>query len=84
MGLIITGIAYVSQDGQFGFPCETRIISDEYMSKYREFVEVTLQYGAKIAMQIGHAGRQTTAEMIVTQPLALSAVEDLEWVTLQG
>ncbi|NIS60813.1 MAG: NADH:flavin oxidoreductase, partial [Proteobacteria bacterium] len=44
--------------------------------KYRELVNQVHENGTKIAMQIAHAGRQTTQEAIGTQPIAPSAVKD--------
>jgi len=70
VGLLITGYAYVSPDGispTFGMQ---GILSDDYIPKYRELVEVVHGYGTPIAMQIAHCGLYSA----VPQPLAPSAV----------
>jgi len=75
VGLIVTGAAYVSPDGKPPF-YGVSAIRDEHVSKYRDLVEHVHGNGARIAMQIVHAGRQTTTEAIGTQPIGPSAVED--------
>ena len=52
------------------------IDSDEHIPKYKELVNLVHENDSKIAMQIAHCGRQTSADMIKTQPLAPSAVKD--------
>ena len=74
IGLIITGYAFVSRDGKTD--AVLGMDSDEHIPKFRKLVKDVHQNGAKIAMQINHCGRQTTREMIGTQPLAPSAVKD--------
>lgn len=74
VGLIITGLSYVSPDGKMD--AMNGIDSEEHISKYKELVDLVHENGSKIAMQIAHCGRQTTADMIKTQPLAPSAVKD--------
>lgn len=74
VGLIITGLSFVSRDGKID--AMNGIDSDEHIPKYKELVNLVHENDSKIAMQIAHCGRQTTAEMIKTQPLAPSAVKD--------
>ncbi len=74
VGLITTGLSFVSRDGKFD--AMNGIDSDEHIPKYRELVNLVHENGSKVAMQIVHCGRQTSAEMIKTQPLAPSAVKD--------
>jgi 2,4-dienoyl-CoA reductase-like NADH-dependent reductase (Old Yellow Enzyme family) len=76
VGLIITGFAFVTRDGKTPTPGTLGIDSDEHIPKYRELVNQVHENGTKIAMQIAHAGRQTTQEAIGTQPIAPSAVKD--------
>jgi 2,4-dienoyl-CoA reductase-like NADH-dependent reductase (Old Yellow Enzyme family) len=76
VGLIITGAAYVSPDGKLPFFGELGIHMDECIPKYRDLVQLVHGMGARIAMQIVHAGRQTTGEAIGTQPIAPSVVKD--------
>ena len=74
--LIITGYAFVSRDGKCHFWRMQGIDSDAHIPAYRKLVDHVHRNGSRIAMQICHCGRQTTREMIGTQPLAPSAVKD--------
>lgn len=74
VGLIITGLSFVSRDGKID--AMNGIDSDEHIPKYKELVNLVHENDSKIAMQIAHCGRQTSADMIKTQPLAPSAVKD--------
>jgi len=74
VGLIITGLSYVSRDGKMDGL--NGIDTDEQIPKYREIVKLVHENDSKIAMQIAHCGRQTTAEMIKIQPIAPSAVKE--------
>lgn len=75
VGLIITGAAYVSEDSKLPF-YGMSTIRDEHINIYRDLVEHVHKNGTRIAMQIAHAGRQTTKEAAGTQPIAPSAVEE--------
>ncbi|TVQ10080.1 MAG: NADH:flavin oxidoreductase [Bacteroidetes bacterium] len=75
VGLIITGAAYVSKDSKLPF-YGMAAIRDNNIKRYRDLVEHVHANGARIAMQIVHAGRQTTREAAGTQPIAPSAVEE--------
>lgn len=74
VGLIITGLSFVSRDGKID--AMNGIDSDEHIPKYKELVNLVHENDSKIAMQIAHCGRQTTTDMIKTQPLAPSSVKD--------
>ena len=74
VGLIITGLSFVSRDGKID--ATNGIDSDEHIPKYKELVNLVHENDSKIAMQIAHCGRQTSADMIKTQPLAPSSVKD--------
>ena len=75
VGLIITGAVYVSEDGKPPF-FGVSAIRDENISRYRDLVEHVHKQGARVAMQIFHAGRQTFKEVTGAQPISPSAVED--------
>ena len=75
IGLIITGVAHVTQNGKVANGANG-IDKDEVVPKYRELVKSAHDNGVSIAMQIGHAGRQTTPDIIATQPIAPSPVKD--------
>ena len=76
VGLIITGYAFVTRDGNSPFYRMQGIDRDEHIPKYQELVEHVHQNGSKIAMQIAHCGRQTTEVAVGTQPIAPSAVKE--------
>ncbi len=76
VGLIVTGYAYVSPDGRNPFPGMSAIDRDGLIPDYRALTRRVHEYGASIAMQIAHCGRQTTARAIGVQPIAPSAVKD--------
>ena len=82
VGLIVTGYAYVSPDGLNPFPGMLAIDRDDVVPRYRELVEHVHGHGAKIAMQIAHCGRQTSAEALGEQPMAPSAVRDTSTFTV--
>ena len=74
VGLIITGLSYVSRDGKI--PAMKGIDSDEHIENYREMADLVHKNGARIAMQIVHGGRQTTEAWANTQPMAPSPVKE--------
>ncbi|MBN1572133.1 MAG: NADH:flavin oxidoreductase [Deltaproteobacteria bacterium] len=76
VGLIITGLSAVSADGRTT-PRMNCIYSDDHIEKFRELADHVHENGSKIAMQIAHAGRQTTKKLIGTQPIAPSPVRDM-------
>jgi 2,4-dienoyl-CoA reductase-like NADH-dependent reductase (Old Yellow Enzyme family) len=78
VGLIITGMAYVSQDGKTFRTGSSGIDRDEAVPAWRALTDSvhSLGTGARIAMQIAHGGRQTTRAATGSQPIAPSAVTD--------
>jgi 2,4-dienoyl-CoA reductase-like NADH-dependent reductase (Old Yellow Enzyme family) len=76
VGLIITGMAFVSREGRSTAKRMLGIHHDGLIPKYRELVSHAHDHGAKIAMQITHAGRQTREEATGVKPMAPSAVYD--------
>lgn len=76
VGLIITGFAYVAEDGKGFVPGMNGIHTDAHIDAYRRLVAHVHEEGARIAMQIAHAGRQTTEAAIGAQPMAPSPVKD--------
>lgn len=76
VGLIITGFAYVAEDGVGFMPGMNGIHTDAHIDAYRKLVAHAHEGGARIAMQIAHAGRQTTESAIGARPMAPSAVKD--------
>lgn len=76
VGLIITGFAFVAKDGIGFWPGMLGIHDDDLIPAYRRLTAHVHAAGAAIAMQIAHAGRQTTPAVIGQPPLAPSAVKD--------
>ena len=74
VGLIITGLSYVTRDGKID--AMKGIDSDEHIAKYRDMADLVHKNSSRIAMQIVHGGRQTTEEWANTQPMAPSAVKE--------
>ena len=81
VGLIVTGYAYISSDGINPFAGMLGIDRDELVPRYHELVDQVHEHGAKIAMQIAHCGRQTTAAAIGERPMAPSTVLDTSTFT---
>lgn len=76
IGLIIAGYTYVSPDGRNPFPGMGAIDRDELIPDYQDLTRRVHEHGTKIAMQIAHSGRQTSAASVGGQPIAPSAVKD--------
>ena len=72
VGLIIQEATAVRPEGQ-GMPRWLGIWDDSYVPGWKELVGAVHAGGAKMAIQLHHAGRQTTAELIGQQPVAPSA-----------
>jgi len=75
-GLIITGMVYVSDDGKNDKRRALGIHTDDLIPAYRHITDRVHELGGAIAMQIAHAGRQTTPSVIGARPIAPSAVVD--------
>lgn len=77
VGLIITAHAYVSHPlGRASIP-QNAIFSDNYIEGYKQLAEVVHRHGAKLVIQLAHAGRQTLPDLIEGQmPVAPSDLFD--------
>ncbi len=73
VGLIIVEASYVRSDGR-GFVNEVGIDRDELVPGLKRLVDEVHNAGAKIAIQIFHAGRQTSSAVTGWQPVAPSSV----------
>jgi hypothetical protein len=58
VGLIITGITYVHPSAQIS-PFQNSLAGDDGIPGFRRLVQTVHQQGAKIAVQLFHAGRET-------------------------
>jgi 2,4-dienoyl-CoA reductase-like NADH-dependent reductase (Old Yellow Enzyme family) len=74
VGLIITGYAFVRQEGK-QLPGKMGIHSDDFGAEMRALANAVHGEGGKICMQLVHAGGQTTTKTAGRRPLAPSAVK---------
>ena len=72
-GLIIVEVTAVDPLGK-AIPFEVGLWSDEHIPGWKRLTDAVHAYGAKIIVQLHHAGRQTAAAIIGSQPVAPSAL----------
>jgi 2,4-dienoyl-CoA reductase-like NADH-dependent reductase (Old Yellow Enzyme family)/thioredoxin reductase len=72
-GLLIVEVTAVDPLGK-AIPWQPGIWDDEFITGWRKLTDEVHKYGAKVAVQLHHAGRQTTHEVIGAQPVAPSAI----------
>ena len=77
VGLIITGHAYVSKDGQAG-PWQLGVYSDQLIQGLTEMTEAVHKENGKIVMQLAHAGCQAPFDLTGLEPLSSSVMENQE------
>ena len=76
VGLIITGYAYVQENGHC-MPLQTGVFSDDNIPGLQKLADAVHEEGGTIALQIAHSGRQTFPALIGGQtPMAPSAIEE--------
>ncbi len=81
VGLMITGMAYVSQAGR-GQPLQHGAHTDAMIPAWRRITDSVHALGGKIAMQIVHCGRQTNPKALTSpQAVAPSAAPNLYYLT---
>ncbi|ADL07895.1 FAD-dependent oxidoreductase [Thermosediminibacter oceani] len=73
VGLIIIEATYVHPSGK-GFKNQVGIYKDELVAGLRELTEAVHEYGARIAVQLYHAGRQTTSKVTGMSVVAPSPI----------
>ena len=77
VGLIITGFIYVDERGKPVFENALGMTSSDGLEGYGQLVAAAHDNGAKIAAQLAHSGRQTTAARLNGEiPLSASDVYD--------
>jgi 2,4-dienoyl-CoA reductase-like NADH-dependent reductase (Old Yellow Enzyme family) len=59
VGLIILGIAYVHPSGRIS-PAQNSLADDDVIPDFRKLADAAHEHGAKIAVQLFHAGRETS------------------------
>ena len=75
VGLIITGLAYVSKDGQSA-PWQLGIDRDECVPGLKEMTGAVHDVGGKIALQISHAGIESDPELTGCAPQGPSTMQN--------
>lgn len=73
-GLIIPGHAFVHKSGQAG-PNQIGVYNDDCIPGLKRLADEVHKHGAKVALQLAHAGRQTAPELIGETTIAPSAIE---------
>jgi len=76
VGLIITGHAYVQQDGQAG-PWQLGIYKDELIPGLKTIAHAVHESGGKIILQLAHAGFYAKSALTRQTPLAPSNIDGL-------
>jgi 2,4-dienoyl-CoA reductase-like NADH-dependent reductase (Old Yellow Enzyme family) len=71
VGLIISGHAYVSKQGQAG-PWQLGIYSDELNKSLGEMTSVVHAVGGRICLQLAHAGFRAPSELTLTEAIGPS------------
>lgn len=75
VGLIVVEASYVRPDGR-GFVNQLGVHRDDLVAGLKQLVEAVHGAGAKAAIQLYHAGRQTTSAVAGVQPVAPSPLPD--------
>jgi len=76
VGLIITGHAYVQQDGQAG-PWQLGIYKDEFIPGLKRITQAVHESNGKIILQLAHAGFYAYSALTRKTPLAPSNIDGL-------
>jgi 2,4-dienoyl-CoA reductase-like NADH-dependent reductase (Old Yellow Enzyme family) len=74
IGLIITGLTYVARDGRIMDTGQGGIDDDACVPAYRRLTDHVHRHGAAIALQVSHAGSQTSRRRTGSRPIAPSSV----------
>ena len=83
VGTIVTGHAYVSYPhGRVGLR-QSAIYDDRFLDSYSRLTETVQRHGARLILQLSHAGRQTASDVINGQmPVAPSDLFDEKGVQI--
>lgn len=72
-GLLTIEVTAIDPLGK-AIPHEPGLWDDKFIPDFKKLVDKVHQYGAKIAVQLHHAGRQTSSDIIGKQPVAPSPI----------
>lgn len=72
-GLIVTEFCAVDKSG-VAEPCELRCYDESHLTGLKRISTAVQAWGAKIFLQLHHAGRGTSSQLIGQQPMAPSAI----------
>jgi 2,4-dienoyl-CoA reductase-like NADH-dependent reductase (Old Yellow Enzyme family)/thioredoxin reductase len=73
VGLIIVEATAVARSGRSS-PLQLSLYKDDFISGFMGLVDEIHRYGAKVALQLVHCGRQGPSKFIGQQPIAPSAI----------
>ncbi|MFB3885869.1 MAG: NADH:flavin oxidoreductase [Thermodesulfobacteriota bacterium] len=74
VGLIITGHAYISKEGQAG-PWQLGVYSDSLIEGLAEMADAVHEAGGKIVLQLAHAGCRAASGLTGVEPIGPSVME---------
>jgi 2,4-dienoyl-CoA reductase-like NADH-dependent reductase (Old Yellow Enzyme family) len=77
VGLIISGHAYVQPEGQAG-PYQMSVHKDEFIPGLKQLATAAHDHGAKMVLQMAHAGYIAATNLTGRPPLAVSASVKLD------
>jgi 2,4-dienoyl-CoA reductase-like NADH-dependent reductase (Old Yellow Enzyme family) len=80
VGLIITGHAFVSEEGRAG-SWQMGVHKDTFIPGLTQMADAVHDAGAKIVMQIAHAGCRAAAQLSGLQPISSSSFENEKGAT---
>ncbi|MFH1621033.1 MAG: FAD-dependent oxidoreductase [Patescibacteria group bacterium] len=75
VGMMILEASYISPEAK-GFPNQLGIQSDAAIPGFKKLAAATHKHGAKIGVQLYHAGRQTSSKTTGLKPVAPSPIPD--------
>jgi 2,4-dienoyl-CoA reductase-like NADH-dependent reductase (Old Yellow Enzyme family) len=78
VGLIISGYTYVRPEGK-QLPGKMGIHTDDFQADFENLTRAVHQSGGKIAIQLVHAGGQTSSKTTGAKPLAPSSVHTAQF-----
>jgi len=74
VGLIIVEYSYIDDKDSKSHPNQLGIYHDKLIAGLNELAEAVQLHGAKVILQINHAGRQTSISVMGNQPVAPSSM----------